>query len=191
MGVELKNAMKKLVHQHIKKRKIRLHMTRNASLEINDREQKLSDKPNGLWYGIGPSWIEWCLSETEWVHPFVHEVIVNENRILKIDNIEDFEKFESEYQTPNAFLEGFPIPRSSRLSFYINYPKLAEKYDGIEISPYLHEKRLDSVWYYGWDCASGCIWNTNAIKELKLFAAYDEKRDEFVGTSLQVEKTGV
>ena len=51
----------------------------------------------------------------------------------------------------------------------IDWAEVASKYDGIIISPYQWSLRLDMemMWYYGWDCASGCIWNISAIKELK------------------------
>jgi len=52
----------------------------------------------------------------------------------------------------------------------INWPAVAEKYDGIIIAPYIWQRRLsdnpDHFWYYGWDCASGCIWNTEVIEEI-------------------------
>ena len=42
-----------------------------------------------------------------------------------------------------------------------------DKYDGIEINPYQFEARYQYTWYYGWDIASGCIWNLSGVK-LKL-----------------------
>jgi hypothetical protein len=44
---------------------------------------------------------------------------------------------------------------------------LTDKYDGIEINPYQFEARYQYLWYYGWDIASGCVWNLNNVK-LKL-----------------------
>jgi hypothetical protein len=50
----------------------------------------------------------------------------------------------------------------------IDWPKVAEHYAGIEICPYLSNKRNDDdfFWYYGWDVASGCIWDQKGIEEL-------------------------
>ena len=51
--------------------------------------------------------------------------------------------------------------------YQIQWAEVASLYDGIEIAPYQFERRLGyhseigkavSDWYYGWDCASGCIW---------------------------------
>jgi len=43
-------------------------------------------------------------------------------------------------------------------------------YQGVEITPYQWELRLDSRvnWYYSWDCASGCAWDPQAIESLQL-----------------------
>lgn len=42
----------------------------------------------------------------------------------------------------------------------IDWTVIAEEYDGIEIAPYQWSRRSDThtSWYYGWDCASGCLW---------------------------------
>ena len=38
---------------------------------------------------------------------------------------------------------------------------------GIIISPYQWDCRLalESGWYYGWDCSSGCIWDISCIQD--------------------------
>ena len=46
-----------------------------------------------------------------------------------------------------------------------DWAKVASHYDGIEICPYI-ESRRNMTWYYGWDVASGCVWNASGIKEL-------------------------
>jgi hypothetical protein len=52
--------------------------------------------------------------------------------------------------------------------FEIEWRKVAERFDGIIIAPYIWQRRLDleSSWYYSWDCASGCIWNASAVREI-------------------------
>jgi hypothetical protein len=49
----------------------------------------------------------------------------------------------------------------------IDWNKVAEEYQGIIIAPYRWEHRLDMMWYYGWDCASGCIWDSKAIERVE------------------------
>lgn len=52
----------------------------------------------------------------------------------------------------------------------IDWRAVAEKYDGIIIAPYQWSRRMSCDWYYGWDCASGCIWNLGAIASVELEA---------------------
>jgi hypothetical protein len=35
------------------------------------------------------------------------------------------------------------------------------------VAPECVERRREPLWYYTWDCASGCVWSPNAVKELK------------------------
>ncbi|RYE19920.1 MAG: hypothetical protein EOP45_11870 [Sphingobacteriaceae bacterium] len=49
----------------------------------------------------------------------------------------------------------------------IDWTSLATDYDGILISPYQYCMRLRYLWFGGWDCASGCIWNLSCIDSLK------------------------
>ena len=59
-----------------------------------------------------------------------------------------------------------PHPESS-----INWKKVQnDGFNGIEICPYLFDKRMDAQWYYGWDVASGCIWNKSGIADVSLIA---------------------
>jgi hypothetical protein len=49
----------------------------------------------------------------------------------------------------------------------INWNWVMGIYKGIIINPYLYERRYTYLWYNGWDCASGCIWDTNCIKSIE------------------------
>lgn len=123
-------------------------------------------KPKGLWYAIGYESIEWCKNEMpEWIEPYLHEIIVDESKILIISNIRQFEEFEDKF---GRVVKPFDFN-------YIDWIKVSEKYSGIEINPYLWAKRLHSksIWYYGWDIASGCIWKSDAIIDIKFYKKID------------------
>jgi len=202
-------AAKRFVTRYIRGRKPRRLHTTNQKMSIENIyncPQVTDHKPKGIWYGIADSWIDWCLGESfGGIHNYIYEVVVDESRILTIDNIFDFEKFEDEHHDIPEWkkqlreMEGFPefdlsFPRMYGRTRYfdsMNYGKVAESFGGIEITPYQWEKRLESMWYYGWDCASGCIWNPDAVKDLRLFAYYDPRTDEFIKTSLQQDKIKV
>jgi hypothetical protein len=63
-----------------------------------------------------------------------------------------------------------PIEECKRLSEGVSYPAwsvISKEYDGIIISPYQWNLQFHTCffWYHGWDCASGCVWNLDSIKE--------------------------
>ena len=47
----------------------------------------------------------------------------------------------------------------------IDWPWVSKSYKGIVIPNYIWSRRLEPghMWYYVWDCASGCVWDTSAI----------------------------
>lgn len=50
----------------------------------------------------------------------------------------------------------------------IQWPRVMQSYEGIIITPYQWDCRLQYGWYYPWDCASGCIWEPSAIESIEL-----------------------
>jgi hypothetical protein len=83
-----------------------------------------------------------------WLGEHEYEVVLHDSNILVLD-------------TPKKILE---FGREYRIGESIDWPRLAKTHDGIEISPYQWSLRLNLLWYYGWDVASGCIWNTEKLQ---------------------------
>lgn len=126
-------------------------------------KQKKGYKPNGLWYGIGPSWINWVRSEMpDWETEHVFRLSIDESKMKIIRNYQQLVEFEKEYSLP---IDGWDDYNGRYL--YIDWERVARDYGGIEIAPYLYEARYKHMWYYGWDVASGCIWGTGVVKRLK------------------------
>lgn len=112
-------------------------------------------KPNGLWYSIDESWMEWVKTEMpDWMpkYKYAYEVLLDESKIL-ILGYNDILPFTREYS------------HNSPTRGCIDWTRVARNYDGIEIPEYHWEFRLapETFWYYGWDCASGCVWNSRAV----------------------------
>lgn len=134
-------------------------------LILKDYQQldKSKPKPIGLWYGFGTSWIDWTASEMpEWSGGDNYEVLNIEHlKILLISDSEELLKFTKEYGDRSVD----PI-----ITIGINWKKVAEKYDGIEINPYIRSMRMNNrtEWYYPWDVASGCVWKAKDIKLRKI-----------------------
>lgn len=133
--------------------------------EINYRPtpndaQEVRFKPKGLWYGIGYDWINFVTSNMpEWEKDHVFELILDESKLIHIKNFDDMKDFDKKYGVEYYF--GY----SKRTK--IDWAKVAEDYEGIEISPYVYEGRRIFEWYYGWDVESGCIWGENIVIDIK------------------------
>ena len=138
---------------------MRIHMSKTPfELEKRMFTQRATMKPKGFWYGFGNEWIDWVRSEMpDWEGKYIYEVDIGNTNVLKIDTHFDLMKFHRKYA------ERKQIARDDLL----DWSEVAKEYDGIEINPYQWEARCQYMWYYGWDVASGCIWNLNNVK-LKL-----------------------
>ena len=83
-----------------------------------------------------------------------HSFTLDTSRCLWLRTVDDIDEFEADYLEPN-------------------WAPTAAQYAGVIIAPYQWERRLDgdaSDWYYGWDCASGCIWNADAIASIAVLS---------------------
>ncbi len=132
----------------------------------------LSFKPRGLWVSdddCANNWRAWCEEENFRLLGLAcaHDVtLAPDASILLLEGAADIDAFTRQYGatydfTPPSLANGCPIVR---------WGAVAAAYDGIVITPYVWERRLDGIarWYYAWDCASGCIWNARAIASIAL-----------------------
>jgi hypothetical protein len=142
-------------------------------------------KPNGLWFDVNGSWKRWCenvafrLERLRYRHTVT---ILDTSRVLFLRNANDIDQFTREFghnlaghiqplqstEDIGAFANryGSDLFRDIQRQFsnYILWGDVAEKYSGIIIHPYSRAKSLTYLWYYGWNCAGGCIWDTDAIR---------------------------
>jgi hypothetical protein len=135
--------------------------------------QRMSDspfaKPTGLWVSVNgdDDWPSWCAAEN-----FGHENLAFEHRIrlkqvngvLHLSSAKEIDEFTDAFGTRST-------PYHHQISYRtpsIDWRQVAKTYAGIIISPYCWERRMSdhTQWYYGWDCASGCIWHPMAIREV-------------------------
>lgn len=154
----------------------RVHNSITEEIDLN-RKYFLSDmrynlKPAGLWYGIDGDWIEWCESEMpHWVKPYYYELEFVENiNLLLITNLAELKSFNDKYSVVIKEDAVFPLKE-------IDWVKVMKDYDGIEIQNYHSIKyatyseiglSLSMIWFSGWDCNSGCVWNLGKVKVKRL-----------------------
>jgi hypothetical protein len=126
-------------------------------------------KPHGLWvsdeddYG----WSHWCTAEEFSLDRLMYEHLVElypVNNILFIRSVEELDKFHDRYSID--IIKDW-IPHYPSRKDWLDWPQVYPLWQGIIITPYLWERRMDYMWYYGWDCASGCIWDLSAIRSFQ------------------------
>lgn len=132
---------------------------------LQDSGRSAAMKPQGLWYsceGSNLGWKEWCEAEDFRIEDLTHGYVleIDFTQMLVIRTTEELDAFHDEYN-----IEIIPSIKMRR----IDWEAVAKRYTGIEIEPYNWQRRLsqtdvmDMLWYYGWDCASGCIWELDAL----------------------------
>lgn len=123
------------------------------------------EKPQGFWVSVAgdDDWPAWCESEDFRLGRliFSHRVTLAAGaNVLILESPSALDAFTGEYR-PRGMEHAH-----SGLGPGIDWRRVADRYDGIVIAPYQYSRRFDLAWYYGWDCASGCIWNLDAIADL-------------------------
>lgn len=165
---------------------IRLHISNRQILDLKPEKTpyEVADKPEGFWYDVGADWLRYCTTEFFWLARYVYEVKLDLSRILRVRTIRQFNAFEKKYRAEPMFVQRMRLAGIADSlfdgMFEINWAKVAENYPGVEIAPYLWQKRLsNSKWYYSWDVASGVIWDIGAVKGIDLHCWYDKKSQSF------------
>lgn len=119
-------------------------------------------KPDGLWVSVEgrDDWQSWCEREDFCKDQLAYRAPVSIHDSANILHVtpSEIRVFDTDYAVE------WPWGENGRWTARgIDWPAVARKYDGIIIAPYSWGHRLDLSWYYTWDCASGCIWNLDAI----------------------------
>jgi len=131
------------------------------------RQREWAMKPCGLWLSVEHDgedsfgWRDWCVGESFHVEALTYRTelaLRPEADVLSITNDEALLAFSARFEIP-------VVPAWFRR---IDWAAVATAYRGIIIAPYLWSLRLDErvSWYYGWDCASGCIWDCTTLQQL-------------------------
>ncbi len=142
-------------------------------LEVHDIKQRNPvdnmlhfGKPKGLWVSdesSEQSWSNWCEAEQFGIGALEHLVdLAPGANILRIETLEQLDGFGARYGI-------CPDHEYFRDEPAIQWADVERDFDGILITPYHWERRLHpgSSWYYGWDCASGCIWRSRAVSRIE------------------------
>lgn len=145
----------------------------------------MNSKPAGLW--VSPDseegWKQWCLDQNFAIErlKYRYEIDLVENpNILFIGEIKELDEFCKIYKVEKCHFQEECWKREKSLFkklgihredpvYSIDWELVGDEYDGIIISPWQNSTLLSQHrWYYGWDCAGGCIWGTDAISEVRV-----------------------
>ncbi len=121
-------------------------------------------KPRGLWYDVDGDWARFCEGDSWNLAGLKHryQIEIETKDIWIISSEKDFLAFYNMFKSSgHPGLSIFSGRDSIAWNRVLSFAK------GIEIAPYLWSCRLKYSWYYGWDCASGVIWDLSAITSFK------------------------
>lgn len=149
-----------------------IHYTPTPQFQLTrlNVKQRPDLKPRGLWVSVEGEydWKWWCEGEnfrTENLKYSWEVKLKNQAGILIMEKSLHLDNFTALYSVP-MFLGASGASSANN----IDWARFSMDYKGIIIAPYQWSKRMDmdKLWYYGWDCASGCIWDMNAIESVEL-----------------------
>lgn len=150
-----------------------MHYSDELIEELDNRKYDQDDmpfhhKPAGLWLSVvgDMDWKEWCIGERFNLENlrYSYEVSLKEtSKILHIRTSEELIEFTKKYPLRTRT---FDIDFDN---YQIDWYSVKREFEGIIIAPYQWDCRLsiESNWYYGWDCASGCIWDLKCIDKFE------------------------
>lgn len=130
-------------------------------------------KPGGLWVSVrgDDDWPTWCRDNQYGLGDVHHEVtLAADANIFHISTPTELDMFYTFWRIPEDRYYHYRHLKPD----YINWAEFTKTCDGIIIAPYQWSNRLGHMWYYGWDCASGCIWNPNAIATIEIHQPCEE-----------------
>lgn len=144
-----------------------------APIHPMGKHQCGAHKPLGFWVSDDSDfgWAEWCAGEGFGEYDYRYEVtLARPESLLWLRSEDAVRAFADEYCTPPAWHD--ELPQSFRDSARFRSPmwgRIATKYAGVVITPYQWDLRLADAfsWYYGWDCASGVIWDGSAVASVR------------------------
>ena len=142
-------------------------------MDYVQNELRAFGKPTGYWVSVQgeDDWPTWCRENEFFLGGLTHAYEVTlapDANILTLTTPDDLKSFHSRHSVEDAPTMELRKMRSVSDEYVwksrpIDWNTVADLYDGIIIAPYQWPCRMKYDWYYGWDAASGCIWNLRAI----------------------------
>ncbi len=154
-----------MAYYHYSEKLFKLDKGFNYKERHKDNLFFLKYKPQGLWISVDDDWEEWCKDSEFALERLKYRYKVNvlpSANILLLETADQIDAFSKEFVLPEG-------EKFQDFNFFIDWDRVSEDYQGLIVSPYQWDCRLNpfTLWYSGWDCASGCIWDLNAIESIE------------------------
>ncbi len=150
---------------------------------VHQKEEPFG-KPKGLWVSVGDAWLRYLTeSPSELVRSQLakctyanHITLKDDADILLVTNTDQFDVFNHEYGSPWPCVKN----RQPIQGQVIDWKQVSTHHQGIIIAPHLREKAEDeqgswkpeTIWYWTWVCASGCLWDSDAVRNIRTEPAF-------------------
>lgn len=125
-------------------------------------------KPRGLWvsdesdYG----WRKWCTDEEFHLGALEHEhevkLTIGTQPLLLLSTADQVRDFSERFGWTEDYGGQIGVEHAG-----IDWAAVRRELAGVFITPYQWELRFELDWYYGWDVASGCVWNLSVIESME------------------------
>ena len=133
----------------------------SRSQKVDSLYRSSFGKPQGFWVSVDgdDDWEDWCRGAEFGIGSYRHQVhLARDAKILHLKYSDELISFRNRYMGIQRWGEN-----NKWSDIYIRWEDVAKDYQGVIIAPYQWSCRMEENWYYGWDCASGCIWDVSAI----------------------------
>lgn len=150
---------------------------KQSTLDRRIYRQPIAYKPHGLWFDVESDWRRWAEDEHFNLAnlAYRHTLRIDTSNVLILKTATELDRFTHMFGTSemtddagNTIDMGgaglFKVPGHC----FIDWPKVAALWKGIIIPEYIWSRRLDLMWYYGWDCASGVVWDTSIVEIVRV-----------------------
>ena len=132
-------------------------------VQVRPPHMSFSFKPRGLWLSVDgeDDWAAWCRGEGYGLDRLALRysiVLKAPERVLWLNTAPAVLEFQERYGVSDGVTR-YPA---------IDWERGGAEHAGLVIAPYQWSLRMGLMWYYGWDCASGCIWDTSVIERVTL-----------------------
>jgi len=133
-------------------------------------------KPEGFWVSVAgeDDWPSWCRGEDCFLDSLTaaHRVTLKPSAaVVFLKSAFELDAFTGAYAVQTDWERRWSWRVTDSRKWPIDWREVVKDCDGLIITPYQWDRRAELDWYYGWDCASGCIWNLDAIESVELIAS--------------------